>query len=116
MQRLDMEGIPERCWKKLQGEGHIYALDVDPIESVKTKKRLHDKGFGSDILTIKHINFANIDQVAEEAGTFDFVLADLGVSSMQIDNPERGFTLKQKVHLDLRTESGERNFSAADAA
>ena len=75
--------------EKLQGKGHIYALDVDPIESVKTEKRLHDAGFGEDILTIKHINFANIDQVAKEVGPFDFILADLGVSSMQIDNPER---------------------------
>ena len=57
----------------LKGEGHIYALDVDTIEMEKTRKRLTDKGFGPDILTIKHLNFANIDQVAEEAGGFDFV-------------------------------------------
>ena len=80
--------------EKLQGEGHIYGLDVDPIESAKTKKRLEEKGFGPDILTVKLENFANIDKVAEEAGKFDFVRADLGVSSMQIDNPERGFTYK----------------------
>ena len=48
------------------------------------------------------INFANIDKVAEEAGKFDFVLADLGVSSMQIDNPERGFSYKIDGPLDLR--------------
>ena len=51
----------------LKGEGHMYALDVDTIEMEKTRKRLADKGFGPDILTIKHLNFANIDQVAEEA-------------------------------------------------
>ena len=97
MQRLDMEGIPQRCWKNCRGEGHIYGLDVDPIESAKTKKRLEEKGFGSDILTVKLENFANIDKVAKEAGKFDFVLADLGVSSMQIDNPDRGFTFKAEV-------------------
>ena len=86
----------------LKGEGHIYALDVDTIEMEKTRKRLTDKGFGPDILTIKHLNFANIDQVAEEAGGFDFVLADLGVSSMQIDNPDRGFSFKNEGPLDLR--------------
>ena len=45
-------------------------------------------------MTVKLCNFADIDKVAEEHGKFDFVLADLGVSSMQIDNPERGFTYK----------------------
>lgn len=97
----------------LKGEGHIYALDVDPIESVKTKKRLEEKGFGEDILTIKQMNFADIDQVAEEAGKFDFVLADLGVSSMQIDNPERGFTYKFEGPLDLRL-NPEKGESAAE--
>lgn len=86
----------------LNGEGHIYGLDVDPIESEKTKKRLEKLGYGEELLTVKLINFANIDQVAEEYGPFDFVLADLGVSSMQIDNPERGFSYKIDGPLDLR--------------
>ncbi len=86
----------------LQQLGHLYALDVDPIEIEKTKKRLQDKGFGEDILTIFQTNFANIDQVSSEHGKFNFVLADLGVSSMQIDNPERGFSFKKDGPLDLR--------------
>ena len=97
----------------LKGEGHMYALDVDTIEMEKTRKRLADKGFGPDILTIKHLNFANIDQVAEEAGGFDFVLADLGVSSMQIDNPDRGFSFKVDGPLDLRLNQ-EAGISAAE--
>ena len=51
---------------------------------------------------MKRINFADVDVVAEEYGKFDFVLADLGVSSMQIDNPERGFSYKNDGPLDLR--------------
>lgn len=88
--------------KCLNGQGHIYGLDVDPIESAKTKERLKNLGYGEDILTVKLLNFRNIDQVAAEAGKFDFVLADLGVSSMQIDNPERGFSYKIDGPLDLR--------------
>ena len=97
----------------LKGEGHMYALDVDTIEMEKTRKRLADKGFGPDILTIKHLNFANIDQVAEEAGGFDFVLADLGVSSMQIDNPKRGFSFRADGPLDLRLNQ-QKGISAAE--
>lgn len=99
---LGYGGHTREMLKKLQGQGHIYGLDVDPIESEKTKKRLADAGFGPDILTVKLMNFADIDKVAEEAGPFDFILADLGVSSMQIDNPERGFTYKYEGPLDLR--------------
>ena len=80
--------------EKLEGQGHMFATDVDPIESEKTKKRLAEAGFGEDILTIKLQNFCTIDEIAKEVGGFDFILADLGVSSMQIDNPERGFSFK----------------------
>lgn len=99
--------------KCLESEGHMYALDVDPIELVKTRERLAGLGYGSDILTIKQLNFANIDEVADQAGLFDFVLADLGVSSMQIDNPDRGFSYKKEGPLDLRL-NPEKGISAAD--
>lgn len=99
-----------RC---LEGQGHMYALDVDPIEIVKTRERLLNKGFGPEILTIKQLNFANIDEVAKEGGPFDFMLADLGVSSMQIDNPERGFSYKTEGPLDLRL-NPEKGISAAE--
>lgn len=86
----------------LKGQGHLWALDVDAQELAKTEKRLRDKGFGPEILTIRQMNFAEIGTVAAEAGGFDFVLADLGVSSMQIDNPSRGFSYKAEGPLDLR--------------
>ena len=98
---LGYGGHTKEMLKCLEGNGHIYGLDVDPIESAKTRERLEKQGFG-ELLTVKLINFANIDEVAKEAGKFDFVLADLGVSSMQIDNPERGFSYKVDGPLDLR--------------
>lgn len=86
----------------LKGQGHLDALDVDPIEIVKTERRLRNLGYGEDILTVHSMNFADAGQLCREGELFDFVLADLGVSSMQIDNPERGFTYKAEGPLDLR--------------
>ena len=98
---LGYGGHTRRMLEKLQGQGHMYATDVDPIESEKTKKRLAEAGYGEDILTIRRMNFADLDQVAP-GQKFDFILADLGVSSMQIDDPSRGFTFKADGPLDLR--------------
>lgn len=110
---LGYGGHTKKMLEQLQGKGHIYGLDVDPIESAKTEKRLREAGFDEKILTVKLTNFANIDEVAKEHGKFDFVLADLGVSSMQIDNPERGFSYKNEGPLDLRLDP-EHGVSAAE--
>lgn len=100
---LGYGGHTKAMLEKLEGNGHIYALDVDPIESAKTKERLANQGFGEEILTVRLQNFADMDQVVKETGKkFDFILADLGVSSMQIDNPDRGFSYKVDGPLDLR--------------
>ena len=99
---LGYGGHTRKMLEKLEGKGHMYASDIDPIESEKTRKRLANLGYGEDILTIKLMNFADVDKLSKEVGKFDFVLADLGVSSMQIDNPERGFTYKKEGPLDLR--------------
>ena len=98
---LGYGGHTRRMLEQLQGQGHMYATDVDPIESEKTKQRLAEAGFGEDILTIRRMNFARLDEV-DPGEKFDFILADLGVSSMQIDDPSRGFTFKADGPLDLR--------------
>ena len=98
---LGYGGHTRKMLEQLQGRGHMYATDVDPIESEKTKKRLAEAGYGEDILTIRRMNFARLDEVAP-GEKFDFILADLGVSSMQIDDPSRGFTFKADGPLDLR--------------
>ena len=110
---LGYGGHTRKMLEQLNGEGHMYALDVDPIEIVKTKKRLENAGYGEEILTIIQENFANIDEVAKKYGPFDFMMADLGVSSMQIDNPERGFSYKIEGPLDLRLNT-EKGVSAAE--
>ncbi len=110
---LGYGGHTRRMLECLQGKGHIYGLDVDPIESEKTRKRLAEEGFTEDIITVKLMNFADIDHLAQEVGKFDFILADLGVSSMQIDNPERGFSYKAEGPLDLRL-NPEKGVSASE--
>ena len=100
---LGYGGHTRAMLEKLQGDGHIYGLDVDPIESAKTEKRLREAGFGEDIFTRRLQNFADIDRVVADTGKkLDFILADLGVSSMQIDDPKRGFSYKVEGPLDLR--------------
>ena len=110
---LGYGGHTREMLKCLQSQGHLYALDVDPIELAKTRERLQSQGFGPEILTIIQENFANIDRVAAEVGPFDFVLADLGVSSRQIDNPDRGFSYKTEGPLDLRL-NPEKGITAAE--
>jgi 16S rRNA (cytosine1402-N4)-methyltransferase len=99
--------------KCLKSSGHLYVMDVDPIELPRTKERLERLGYGPEILTFKQLNFSCIDQVSLESGPLDFVLADLGVSSMQIDNPDRGFSFKSDGPLDLRL-NPESGISAAE--
>lgn len=109
---LGYGGHSSKMLEQLQNQGHLYALDVDPIEMKKTKERLAGMGYGEDLLSIRHLNFADVDQLLSETDGFDFALADLGVSSMQIDNPERGFTYKFEGPLDLRL-NPEKGISAA---
>ena len=99
---LGYGGHSRKMLEQLQGQGRLVSLDIDPIESEKTVQRLREAGYGEDIFQFCLTNFANIDEVAAKYGTFDFVLADLGVSSMQIDDPKRGFSYKLEGPLDLR--------------
>jgi len=88
--------------KCLQPDGKLYATDVDPFELPRTKARLEALGYGKDKIVVHKMNFSGIDLIVSESGELDFVLADLGVPSMQIDNPERGFSFKVDGPLDLR--------------
>ena len=102
---LGYGGHTEEMLNALNYTGHLYAIDQDPIELAHTQERLLALGYGPEILTIVNLNFKDIDLITLESGPLDFILADLGVSSMQIDNPERGFSYKVDGPLDLRMDT-----------
>jgi 16S rRNA (cytosine1402-N4)-methyltransferase len=88
--------------KRILPGGKLFALDVDPIELKRTTERFRGLGFSDKELVTWQINFAGIPKLLVDYGRLDFILADLGISSMQLDNPVRGFTFKREGPLDLR--------------
>ena len=84
--------------------GRLIALDVDPLELPKAEARLRAGGIPDEALTVCHSNFAGLPRVLARLGVAgaDMVLADLGCSSMQFDDPGRGFSFKHDGPLDLR--------------
>ena len=101
---LGYGGHAQEVLPRLQPDGRLLGLDVDPLELPKTEARLRALGFGPDIFTTQRGNFAGLPQVLAGAGLpgADIILADLGVSSMQIDDPARGFSVKLEGPLDMR--------------
>ena len=100
---LGYGGHAREILPRLAPGGHLHGADVDPLELPRTVQRLRDLGFTEQEFTAHPMNFAGIAGLRAALGRgFDFVLADLGVSSMQIDNPARGFTYKAEGPLDLR--------------
>lgn len=90
--------------RALLPNGRLYGLDVDPVELPRTEARLRATGIPAESLIVRRTNFAGLPQFLAGEGVtgVDMVLADLGVSSMQIDNPDRGFSFKYDGPLDLR--------------
>jgi 16S rRNA (cytosine1402-N4)-methyltransferase len=88
----------------LQPGGRLLGLDADPIELPRTEARLRAAGAAPDVFLTERTNFAALPQAMARHGlaAADVVIADLGVSSMQIDDPRRGFTFKSAAPLDMR--------------
>jgi len=101
---LGFGGHARAILERIQPGGRLIGLDVDPIELPRTEKRLREAGFGADTFVAHQSNFAGLPQVLsnEGIGGADVILADLGISSMQLDNPHRGFTYKEPGPLDMR--------------
>jgi len=101
---LGYGGHAQEILPLLQPGGRLLGLDADPIELPKTEARLRALGFGELSFTAHRTNFAGLPQLLArmEIGGVDLILADLGVSSMQLDDPRRGFSLKHDGPLDLR--------------
>ena len=88
----------------IQPGGKLLGLDVDPLELPKTEARMRRLGFGPSVFAARRSNFAGLPAAlaAEGMAGADCLLADLGVSSMQLDTPGRGFSFKAPGPLDMR--------------
>lgn len=105
--------------KAITPGGTLYGLDRDPLEIARTEERLRQAGFDEKAFVAVHMNFAEIvtlfsaNSPIGRLRSVDMILADLGVSSMQIDNPDRGFAFKFDGPLDMRMDP-ESGSSAAE--
>jgi 16S rRNA (cytosine1402-N4)-methyltransferase len=112
---LGYGGHARRFLERLAPGGALLALDVDPLELPKTEARLRRAGHAAEALLFRRTNFAALRAALFEVGWddgVDFVFVDLGVSSMQIDDPARGFSFKLEAPLDMRMNPA-RGLSAA---
>jgi 16S rRNA (cytosine1402-N4)-methyltransferase len=104
---LGYGGHAKELLAAVQPGGRLLAVDADPIELPKTEARLRALGYPEEALVVRRMNFAGVLQFiyGEAPDGADVLLADLGLSSMQIDNPARGFTFKSDGPLDMRMNS-----------
>lgn len=112
---LGYGGHAMQILEKISPDGKLIGMDVDPLELPKTQARLRGSGYGADRFEAVRSNYAGIAKALSERGIdgVDFIFADLGCSSMQFDDPSRGFSFKSSGPLDMRMNPG-RGLSAAD--
>ncbi|MHC4994860.1 MAG: 16S rRNA (cytosine(1402)-N(4))-methyltransferase RsmH [Planctomycetota bacterium] len=98
---LGRGGHAEQIIKRIQPGGVYVGLDLDGVNIAHAKERLADAG---DALRVVHSNFAQARQALDALGIdrVDGLLADLGFSSNQVDDAERGLSFQQDGPLDMR--------------
>jgi 16S rRNA (cytosine1402-N4)-methyltransferase len=101
---LGYGGHALRILQAITPGGKLIGLDQDPVELPKTERRLRDAGFGIGCFEARRTNYAGIARALAQCGlaAVDFIFADLGCSSMQFDDPARGFSFKHAGPLDMR--------------
>ena len=101
---LGYGGHARELLRLVQPGGRLLGIDADPIELPKTEARLRALAFPEESLVVYRGNYAAIRKFldVEAPDGVDLILADLGLSSMQIDDPARGFTFKEDGPLDMR--------------
>jgi 16S rRNA (cytosine1402-N4)-methyltransferase len=112
---LGYGGHAQEILAKILPGGKLIGLDADPLQLPKTEARLRALGFDETVFTAHRSNFAGLPQVLaahfgapasmptiQHQPRADVILADLGLSSMQIDDPARGFSVKFDGPLDMR--------------
>jgi 16S rRNA (cytosine1402-N4)-methyltransferase len=93
--------------KRLGAPGHLIGLDKDPAALVRAGVRLRASGFGEEesgdwpTVTLLNRSFAEIAK-GQRPSTIDGILADIGVSSLQLDDAARGFSFQAEGPLDMR--------------
>lgn len=112
---LGYGGHAAKILEKISPVGKLIGLDVDPLELPKTEARLRSMGYGPDRFEAVRSNYAGIWKALSQPALdgVDFVFADLGCSSMQFDDPSRGFSFKSAGPLDMRM-NPERGLPASD--
>jgi 16S rRNA (cytosine1402-N4)-methyltransferase len=101
---LGYGGHTQELLQKILPGGKLLGLDQDPVQIPKTIARLRELGLDETVLSTHRSNFAGLPQIlaSQNLPGVDIILADLGVSSMQIDDPTRGFSVKHDGPLDMR--------------
>jgi len=102
---LGLGGHAARLMELTNGQARLLGLDRDEQALAKAGERLAQYG---ENVQLAHTSFQHFSRALREAGwdKLDGVIADLGVSSLQLDSPERGFSFLQDGPLDMRMDPG----------
>lgn len=101
---LGYGGHAQELLARISPGGRLIGIETDPLEAPKTEERLRALGYTAEALSVHRSNYAALPAILAEqsAPGAHCILADLGLSSMQIDDPARGFSVKTAGPLDMR--------------